>query len=207
MEGWRKYKKKEIDDMISAFSSGDHVFQKIHDLPGFLRNFILRKFSEPFDEAPEYGVPAPAVKAFKEYYFETLKRPGMADYAQQQPFKVPAYLIKPMTRPDRLGNPACTFPIAYAFGDQDFFSSDLGAEDILKLNLEHSGGKSCLFKVKRRSHFTMTIDAATAKIMVAFFNGEVEKVWEPTIKGNYQWYGAKPKKGWVPLEGHEQEKE
>ena len=112
-----------------------------------------------------------------------------------------------MTRPDRLGNPACTFPIAYAFGDQDFFTSDLGAEDILKLNMEHSGGKSCLFKAKRRSHLTICVDPETAKLMISFLNGETQGVWEPTIKGNYQWYGAKPKKGWVPLEGHEQVKE
>ena len=79
----------------------------------------------------------------------------MIDYAQQLPFAPPAFLKKPMTREDRLGNISCNFPIAYAFGDQDFFTSDLGAEDILKLNLEFCGGKSCLFKVERSSHNIM----------------------------------------------------
>ena len=105
-----------------------------------------------------------------------------------------------MTREDRLGNLACTFPIAYAFGDQDFFSSDIGAEDILKLNLQHSGGKSSLFKVERRSHFTISITEDVVTLMKGFYDGELEGVWQPTIKGNYQWYGEKPKKGWVPLE-------
>ena len=105
-----------------------------------MRNMILKQITNGLDELQEVGLSAAALKALKAYYFETLKRPGMCDYAQQQPFKVPAFLLKPMTRPDRLGNPACTFPIAYAFGDQDFFTSDLGAEDILKLNMEHSGG-------------------------------------------------------------------
>ena len=82
-----------------------------------------------------------------------------------------------MTREDRLGNPACSFPIAYAFGDQDFFSSDLGAEDILKLNLQHSGGKSCLFKVERRSHFTISITPEIVTLMKDFYDGKLEGVW------------------------------
>ena len=109
-----------------------------------------------------------------------------------------------MTREDRLGNPACTFPIAYAFGDQDFFSSDLGAEDILKLNLENSGGKSCLFKVCHATHNIFAMQPEELKNrMVGFFSGELAGVWEPTVKGHYQWYGEKPKKGWNPPEGYE----
>ena len=104
-----------------------------------------------------------------------------------------------MTREDRLGNSACTFPIAYAFGDQDFFSSDLGAEDILKLNLEHSGGKSCLFKIKKRTHASLAMTADIVPFMKDFYDGKLEGVWEPTIKGDYQWYGEKPKAGFVPL--------
>ena len=46
MEGWRKYTKKEIDEMKEAFSCGKHVFHKVHDMPGFLRNMILMKIAE-----------------------------------------------------------------------------------------------------------------------------------------------------------------
>lgn len=38
------------------------------------------------------------------------------------------------------------------------------------------------------------------ELMKGFFEGELEGVWEPTIKGDYQWYGEKPKKGFVPRE-------
>ena len=46
MEGWRKYTNREIDEMKEAFASGKHVFHKIHDLPGYLRNMILKKIAE-----------------------------------------------------------------------------------------------------------------------------------------------------------------
>ena len=46
MEGWRKYTKKEIDDMKEAFTCGKHVFHKVHEMPGFLRNMILKKIAE-----------------------------------------------------------------------------------------------------------------------------------------------------------------
>jgi len=56
-------------------------------------------------------------KAWDEYYISTLKRPGMIDNVQQLPMVPPGLLRNPMTGVNRLGNPACKFPIAYAFGD------------------------------------------------------------------------------------------
>lgn len=44
------------------------------------------------------------------------------------------------------------------------------------------------------------------ELMKGFFDGELAGVWEPTIKGNYQWYGQKPKKGYVPREEWETKK-
>lgn len=37
---WRRYTKKEIDEMKEAFSSGRHVFHKIHEMPVCLQNII-----------------------------------------------------------------------------------------------------------------------------------------------------------------------
>ena len=45
------------------------------------------------------------------------------------------------------------------------------------------------------------------ELMVGFFSGELSGVEEKTIKGNYQWWGEKPKKGWVPVPGCKQETE
>jgi pimeloyl-ACP methyl ester carboxylesterase len=54
---------------------------------------------------------------------------------------------------NRLGNPECTFPIAAAFGDRDFISSENGAERIIKQNVNFASGRSQLFKVKNCTHF------------------------------------------------------
>ena len=36
------------------------------------------------------------------------------------------------------------------------------------------------------------------ELMVGFFDGSIEGVWEPTLIGDYQWHGETPKKGFVP---------
>ena len=54
--------------------------------------------------------------------------------------KPPGYLRNSLMAENRLGNPKCSFPIAYAFGDQSFLSSDTGAEDILHMMKEKNGG-------------------------------------------------------------------
>ena len=106
-----------------------------------------------------------------------------------------------MTAEDRLANPKCTFPIAYSFGDRDFFSSDLGAEDLVKINLELSGGKTCLFKIERAGHNMMFEQPDKLfSLMKGFFDGELAGVYEPTLIGDYQWHGETPKKGFVPRE-------
>ena len=46
MEGWRKYTKKEIDEMKEAFAAGKHIFHKIHDMPGCHINLhTVRQFA------------------------------------------------------------------------------------------------------------------------------------------------------------------
>ena len=53
---------------------------------------------------------------------------------QQVPFtSMYPYLRNHIIAENRLGNPNCTFPIAYAFGDQSFMASSGGAEAILEL--------------------------------------------------------------------------
>ena len=34
-EGWRRYTKKEIDEFVALFKSGNHPFAQIHGMPGF----------------------------------------------------------------------------------------------------------------------------------------------------------------------------
>ena len=42
-----------------------------------------------------------------------------------------------MLEKDRLGNPNIDFPIAAAYGDQDFMSSDNAAEDVIPANVHY----------------------------------------------------------------------
>lgn len=48
--------------------------------------------------------------------------------------------VHSLTDADRMGNPKINFPVAMAFGDQDYFSSDRGAEEILNKVKENNDG-------------------------------------------------------------------
>ena len=110
-------------------------------MPGFAKNMILKEISSWLhEEARSIGCSEAVIKAWDNYYISTLKRPGMIDNLQQAAFYPPGVNKSPLQGTNRLGNPACTFPIAMSFGDQDFLCSETGAEDILKMNLEFSGG-------------------------------------------------------------------
>ena len=77
------------------------------------------------------------------------------EIVEVMPLKYPFLVRHSMTAPDRLGNPAIRFPIAYAFGDMDFFGSE-GADDILRGNRHSASGRSQLFKVDNCTHFMVT---------------------------------------------------
>ena len=47
-----------------------------------------------------------------------------------------SYGIHPLQAEDRLGNPACDFPIAFCFGDADIHGSE-GADELVKMNAHY----------------------------------------------------------------------
>ena len=71
------------------------------------------------------------------------------------PLKFPFLVRHDMNAQDRLGNPAINFPIAYAYGDNDFFGSE-GADDIVRGSKQFANGHSQLFKVVNSTHFMIT---------------------------------------------------
>ena len=77
------------------------------------------------------------------------------EIVEVMPLKFPFLVRHPMTAPDRLGNPQINFPIAHAFGDNDFFGSE-GAEEVIRQNKQFASGRSQLFKVKNCTHFMFT---------------------------------------------------
>ena len=81
--------------------------------------------------------------------------------------------LHPLQATDRLGNPNIDFPIAIAFGDNDFFGSE-GADDLVRMNKHFASGRSQLFKIKDCSHY-MTKDRPEEfyRIMNGFFDGTI----------------------------------
>ena len=59
------------------------------------------------------------------------KRSSCLEVLSVLPLKFPFLVRHSMLSHDRLGNPAIDFPIAYAYGDKDFFGSE-GADDIVR---------------------------------------------------------------------------
>lgn len=107
-----------MDGFIALDKNKNHFLQPVHDMPGFLRNFILKKIAASITpEAVAGGVSQAELNVFYQYYYKCLERPGKADIMLQQPFFPPAYAKNPMQGENRLCSSKCTFPIAYAFGD------------------------------------------------------------------------------------------
>ena len=79
---WRRYTKKEMDEMKNAFTSGKHVFHQIHSQPNCLQNIIWGKIADGVDPVFKAAKEPPkAIVAYKKYWAECFKRHGMLDYA------------------------------------------------------------------------------------------------------------------------------
>ena len=90
-------------------------------------------------------------------------------------FIVPPSLLKhPLTAKDRLGNPDIKFPIAFIYGDQDFLTSDNGAEEIIKNNCHYGSGRSQIFTMKDATHAIYLDDPGQfMDILTGFTDGTI----------------------------------
>lgn len=94
------------------------------------------------------------------------------------PLKFPFLVRHAMNAPDRLGNPEIDFPIAHAFGDNDFFGSE-GADDIVRGSKQFATGGSQLFKVANCTHFMITDQPERMfEIVHGFFTGSIRGTFE-----------------------------
>ena len=93
--------------------------------------------------------------------------------------KPPGLIEHHMTGKDRLGNPDIKFPIAYIYGDQDFFTSDNGAEEIVRNNCHFASGKSQIFTMKNTTHL-MYVDDPDQFIKI--FNSFVDETVTHTME-------------------------
>ena len=83
---------------------------------------------------------------------------------------------------DRLGNPACDFPIGIAFADSDFFGSE-GADDLIRNSKHFATGRSQLFRVEDATHSVLMEKPEELAALIIGFN-------EGTIRGKFE---AKPR--------------
>jgi len=85
--------------------------------------------------------------------------------------------INDMSAENRLGNPACDFPIAAAFADRDILGTE-GMDKIVRNNKHFENGQSQLFKIDNASHnIQFSAPDELSRVMIGFFNG--------TIRGNF----------------------
>ena len=89
----------------------------------------------------------PLWKEWAIYYKMMLMRTGEGDITMTVPFMHACISIHHMTSTDRMNQAAINFPVAMAFGDQDFFASNVGGEDILKA-CQANGSRVNLFKME-----------------------------------------------------------
>lgn len=95
-----------------------------------------------------------------------------------RPVKAPGYLVNSLLAENRFGKTDCTFPIAYAYGDQSFLCSESGAEEILNMMKEKNDGQIALFKIEKAGHNIASENHdATFKAMRTFFDGEANGIW------------------------------
>ena len=70
-----------------------------------------------------------------------MQRHGKAEIVFTKLMHFFAYAIHNIHGPDRMGNPEIDFPVAFAFGDRDFFGTE-GADKIVSNNKHYASGRS-----------------------------------------------------------------
>lgn len=91
---------------------------------------------------------------------------------------------------DRMMNPDIDYPVAFSFGDRDFFGSD-GAELIVKANRHFESGRSQLFKVENSGHdLEWDNPYKLVEQMIGFFEGTITSTFEP--KPRDEWVAPNP---------------
>ena len=119
----------------------------------------------------------PCTEAQKEaicsYQSKMFSRLSILETVEVMPLKFPFLVRHPMNAADRLGNPSVNFPIAFAFGDRDFFGSE-GAEELVLESPQYKTKSSQLFRVQNCSHFMPSDQPEEmTRIVHGFFSGSI----------------------------------
>lgn len=95
------------------------------------------------------------------------------------------YAIHNIHGPDRMGNPEIDFPIAFCFGDRDFFGSE-GPDKIVRNNKHFETGRSQLFKLENSGHNVFSDNpTGLVEYMVGFFEGTITGTFDEKPKHEF----------------------
>ena len=143
------FQKSEAKQMIDTYAAKQNALVEIGKLPGCVSNMIINMMVDGMIPLfKESGVSDELWKEFRAYYKMMIQRPGEADITMYMPFMHNCMYKHHFAAKDRMDQASINFPVAMAFGDQDCFSSDVGAERILNACKVNNGGRVNLFKLK-----------------------------------------------------------
>ena len=157
--------------MIAAKEAGKHMFADAHPFPYCILKSVLggklKKQLDPSIWTEEEVAVAGA------YWSLMLQRHGQVETVFMNTLKFFCYALHNMHGPDRMGNPEIQFPVAFCFGDRDFFGTE-GADSIVRKNVHFSSGRSQLFKLENSGHNLMGDQPEKlVEYMVGFFEGTI----------------------------------
>ena len=121
-------------------------------LPFCLLKMVMIKQWKEWMPQPKHEPETAAIVA--NYFSIALQRQSKQEVITMNTCRYFCYPYHSLSEKDRLMNPEIDYPIAFAFGDRDFFGSE-GAEDIVRNNRHFNSGRSQIFKVEDSGHAVM----------------------------------------------------
>ena len=111
----------------------------MHGPPYWLIKAMCSSHFKSFLPQPRYPPEAAGIVAH--YYALMVQRHGNAEIAALKSCHYFSFPIHSMHETDRMMNPEIDFPVAFCFGDRDFFGTE-GADAIVEANRHFESGRS-----------------------------------------------------------------
>lgn len=131
--------KKEVDAAIQARKDQIHMQAPMHSAPHWLLKSMMGAEMRKFLPPPRYT--EHTVNVVGRYYALMAQRPSKIECTMMNTSRHFASLYHSLQAKDRMMNPEIDFPVAFCFGDRDFFGSE-GADAIVEANRHCESGRS-----------------------------------------------------------------
>lgn len=141
--------KKEVDKTINILAEQKHLMGEMQGAPYWLLKSMC--MSE-FKNFTPLTVHKPTTAALAGHYFACMmQRQSQIEVVVLNTSRYFSLPYHSMLSTDRMCNPEIEFPVAFVFGDRDFFGSE-GADQIVRSNRHFESGRSQLFKLENSGH-------------------------------------------------------